>query len=108
MAGKGFRLRWNPTTSSGTISESMTSWPQIVNGSAILNQIVLKANKNISFDFRIQSPTGNNAYVSRGNNEELNDRPNLIMKGTYILVIEKASIDAVFTGEFMFQDAKDK
>jgi hypothetical protein len=108
MAGKGFRLRWQPTTVGGTISESMSSWTQVVNGSVVLNQIIIKAAGNVSFDFRITSPTGNNIYVSKGNNEELNDRPNLIMRGTYTLVIENSSANVAYEGEFMFQDAKDK
>ncbi len=108
MAGKGFRLTWSPTTSGGTVSESMSSWPQIVNGSATLDQVIINAGKNVTFNFRIVSPTGNNAYVSKGNNEVLNDRPNILMKGLYTLVIEEASSDFSPTTEFMFYDKKVK
>lgn len=115
MAGKGFRLSWTPTTVNGEISESMSSWTQIVNGSVELRQIILSASKNVSFDFRIVSPTGNNIYIYRGNAEILNDSPNIIMRGTYTFVIENVKIpntntitDDTFTGEFMFADKKDK
>jgi len=109
MAGKGFRLRWQPTTSGGTISESMSSWTQIVNGSVVLEQIVLSAGSNRTFDFRIVSPTGNNVYLAKGNVEVLNDKPNIIMRGTYTFVIENCSpSDTTFNGDCLFRDLKDK
>lgn len=108
MAGKGLRLTWNPTTVGGSKSESMSAWTQIVNGSVVLDQIIVTAPTNISFDFRIVSPTGNNVYVVKGNNEVLNDRPNIIMRGLYTLVIEKSSADVAFVGEFMIQELKNK
>jgi hypothetical protein len=109
MAGKGFRLSWRPTTVGGTISESMSSWTQLVNGSVNLKQAIIKANGNVSFDFKIISPTGNTIYGMKGNNLEFNDAPNLVLQGLYTFVIENcAPGDATFEGEFMFEEKKNK
>ncbi len=108
MAGKGFRLTWSPTTTSGSVSEQMTSWPQLAHGALILNHIFVKSNPTTVFDFKIISPTGNVVWERKGINGELNEMPDILLRGLYTLKIENAEIDASFTGEFMFWDKKDK
>lgn len=109
MAGKGFRLRWQPTAVAGTISESMTSWPQLVNGALILNQIFIKSNPTTVFNFKIISPTGNVVWKRDGIDGELNESPDLLLRGLYTLKIDNAEeLTAKFEGEFMFWDKKDR
>ena len=110
MAGKGFRLRWQPTTVGGTISESMTSWTQVVNGSVMLKHIFLRSSgDNTKFDFKIVSPTGNRIFYRKDNHVEINEVPNILMRGLYVLTIENADpkVDT-YTLEAMFMDIKDK
>lgn len=115
MAGKAFRLRWQPTSSSGTITQSMSSWTQIVNGSVRLEHLFLKSSRaDTQFDFKITSPNGNVIFSRLGNVGELIEPPNLLMRGIYTFTLENVknsegvTLDDTFEGEFFFKDIKDK
>lgn len=108
MAGKGFMLPWRPTTSSGNVEEVMTSWPQLVHGSLMLNHIFLRSSPTTVFDFAIVSPSGYEVFKRTGVSGEINEKPDLIMRGLYTLRITNAEVDGTYEGEFMFLDKKDK
>ena len=113
--GKGFRLRWQPTSVGSVIAESMTTWTQVVNGSVKLNHIFLKASKgDTTFDFKITSPTGNDILVRNDIAGTLSEASELVMRGLYVLTIsnvkngEGANVDDSFEGEFTVQELKNK
>jgi hypothetical protein len=115
MAGKGFCLTWTPTTVGGTKTQSMTAWPQLVNGSLRLNHIFIKAlAADTQFNFKITSPSGNIVFHRENINSELSEAPDIILRGLYSLTIEKVTTgegtqkDDTFAGEFMMKDEKDK
>lgn len=113
--GKGFILTWNPTSSGGTVSSQRTTWTQIINGSVKLNQVVIKATRaDTIFDFKITAPSGNFPLHRKNIDGTLNERPELVMRGTYTLTIENVkngegtTVDDSFTGDFTFQELKNK
>jgi hypothetical protein len=109
MAGKGFRLTWSPTTVGSVFSQSMTAWTQVINGSVRLNNVFVKSTgTGTQFNFKIISPTGNIIYHRENVVGELSEEKNLLMRGLYTLTIENCNPDDTLSGEFMFQDAKDK
>ena len=114
MAGKGLRLLWSPTSVGGVIAQSMTAWPQVINGSVKLNHIYIKsARPSTTFDFKITSPSGNDILVRPNNVGEISEAKELVMSGLYTLTIYNVTngavmLDDTFSGEFMFQELKNK
>lgn len=108
MAGKAFRLKWTATTSGGSYSESMSSWPQIVNGSCQINHLFIRSSQNITYDFKITSPSGAVIFSRKDIAQELNESPNMMMRGLYTFTIENASADDTISLEALVKDVKDR
>ena len=108
--GKGFILKWEPTTSSNAVTESMTSWYQLRYGSVELNHIFLRATQgdHTTFNFKITSPNGNVIFERKGITGELNEKVDFVMRGLYVLAISDCQPDDTFSGEFSFKDLKSK
>ena len=108
MAGKIFKYRWQPTTVSGVLEENMTTWTALINGSAILNHIFLRASKsNTLFNFKIISPLSNVIFQRKNIDMELNETPKIAVRGLYSLRIENSQPDDTYEGEFAFEERKD-
>lgn len=108
MEGKIVPYIWTPTCAGGTVSENMSTWTALANGSGVLRHVFLRAAQvGTIFNFYITSPNGNIIYRRNNVTTELNQVPDLPMKGTYTLTIENCSdATSTFEGEFHFEEAR--